>query len=567
MSIVSALRSQQGSIRELAMLPQQEILKLAQSGQLSGSLVPVVLNEKALMIKQSAQMQAAAQPKPPTVVEQAMATNAQEEAMPQADVGIATAPVREDMYQEKNYAGGGIVAFSDGGNVKHYAGEGPSFVQSASTPFGRGYESFAQNVGRAFYTSPEERLRRNLKNELSIQSGFLGNFMPQSDEARANAKVLYDQIDTMSVDQLLALDAEMKQNKGAPARLATASTIAQPTSGIQTMGDLQRADRMAMGNPPATTPPYIPKGMEEPQAPEQQAAPSMGIKNILQKSSEMANALYERTAPPVPGIKEAGLQVSDILKESGYDTGLFEKQQEELRKEKESLSEDRKTATSMRILEAGLGILSGESPYAFVNIGKGATPAVQGLAKDIKELKTAERAYNKAVMDLDSKKNDFALSKAGMTQKVIDKAQDRVDREDERIDRLKGTLANTMLSGEIQKEISKMTGSSSTDFSRKWQLYTDSLKPGEKPSPEGFMKVWGKPDSATELQQLRLSLDMMKEGFSPAEIQRGVQSLFGGTGAPQPPQAAIDALKNNPSLRAEFDAKYGPRSAARYLGQ
>ena len=69
MSIVSALRSQQGSIRELAMLPQQEILKLAQSGQLSVSLVPVVLNEKALMIKQSAQMQAAAQPKPPTVVE------------------------------------------------------------------------------------------------------------------------------------------------------------------------------------------------------------------------------------------------------------------------------------------------------------------------------------------------------------------------------------------------------------------------------------------------------------------------------------------------------------------
>jgi hypothetical protein len=44
------------------------------------------------------------------------------------------------------------------------------------------------------------------------------------------------------------------------------------------------------------------------------------------------------------------------------------------------------------LLEAGLGILGGESPYAFVNIGKGATPALQGLAKDLKEIKKTSRA-------------------------------------------------------------------------------------------------------------------------------------------------------------------------------
>ena len=35
--------------------------------------------------------------------------------------------------------------------------------------------------------------------------------------------------------------------------------------------------------------------------------------------------------------------------------------------------------------------------------------------------------------------------------------------------------------------------------------------------------------------------------------------------APRPPKAAIAALRDDPALAPEFDAKYGPGSAARYL--
>lgn len=63
------------------------------------------------------------QPMQPSVIEQAMAINAQAEAPqmqpqmmePPTDAGVASLPVPEEMYSDEGYAGGGIVAFDEGG--------------------------------------------------------------------------------------------------------------------------------------------------------------------------------------------------------------------------------------------------------------------------------------------------------------------------------------------------------------------------------------------------------------------------------------------------------------------
>lgn len=123
MSILDALRVQkanQQSIAELAALPQNQIIRLAQMGQIPADVVPVVINEKARMAKEMANLQAAQQMQGgemPTVIEQAMQENAQQESP--MDRGVATIPV-DNMFQDKNFAGGGIVAFN---------GEDGSFVR------------------------------------------------------------------------------------------------------------------------------------------------------------------------------------------------------------------------------------------------------------------------------------------------------------------------------------------------------------------------------------------------------------------------------------------------------
>jgi hypothetical protein len=138
MSILDALRVQkmnQQSVSQLSALPQNEIIRLAQMGHIPADVVPVVISEKARIAQEMANMQAAArmQQGMPTVIEQAMQTNAQAEQpqmqqpmqqpMPPqqapAEAGVGALPTGE-MFQGQNFQAGGIVAFS---------GEDESFVQ------------------------------------------------------------------------------------------------------------------------------------------------------------------------------------------------------------------------------------------------------------------------------------------------------------------------------------------------------------------------------------------------------------------------------------------------------
>jgi hypothetical protein len=125
MSILSALKQQNSSIDDLAKLPQAMIMQMAQKKQISQDMLAPILARKAEMMDAVSRSKAL-QPQPPvpTVMEQVMAKNVQAEnpqamppqAMPQPmpqgmpeEAGIAQLPV-----PERQYAGGGIVAFARG---------------------------------------------------------------------------------------------------------------------------------------------------------------------------------------------------------------------------------------------------------------------------------------------------------------------------------------------------------------------------------------------------------------------------------------------------------------------
>lgn len=137
MSILSAIKQQSGSIDDLAKLPQTMIMQMAQRKEIVPEMVPAILAKKAEMIDRAAKMKALQGGMPQqSIMDQIMAKNAQSEnpqAMGQmpppmpsqqppqqpmqpqgpADVGIASNPV-----PPMQMAGGGIIAFASGKEVK-----------------------------------------------------------------------------------------------------------------------------------------------------------------------------------------------------------------------------------------------------------------------------------------------------------------------------------------------------------------------------------------------------------------------------------------------------------------
>ena len=193
-------------------------------------------------------------------------------------------------------------------------------------------------------------------------------------------------------------------------------------------------------------------GLASIDAAQKQVAQPSSYSSLMTQAREMA----KKYAPEEKGKKEFkdfSQEYVDTLKAAGYDFDLVKNQIAEVRKEKEALAGEKKEAANLRLLEAGLGILGGESPYAFVNIGKGATPALQGLAKDIKELKKTSRELDKETMQLRLLQNQMAEGKVKYAQGRLDKQEERQDRAAEKKNEIEFRIFDRMSSNQMQKYV------------------------------------------------------------------------------------------------------------------
>jgi hypothetical protein len=79
--------------------------------------------------------------------------------------------------------------------------------------------------------------------------------------------------------------------------------------------------------------------------------------------------------------------------------------EERLKKEEAEAATDKDKALGMSIFQAGLGMMSGTSQYAFENIGKGALAGLDNYQSALKDLKKAQRERDKAFGDIEAARN------------------------------------------------------------------------------------------------------------------------------------------------------------------
>lgn len=176
MSILSAIKQQHSSIDDLAKLPQAAIMQMVQHKQIDETMLAPILARKAELADAFARETALqnAGKAQPTVMEQLLTKNAEAEHPQQMaqlpeEAGVGQLPI-----PERAYAGGGIIAFDDGGEV---GDEDP-------------YEERRRESRMASFGTPVEDLYKLLKSGLSKAKDYI----PESyDQAKARASAPQEQ--------------------------------------------------------------------------------------------------------------------------------------------------------------------------------------------------------------------------------------------------------------------------------------------------------------------------------------------------------------------------------------
>jgi hypothetical protein len=375
MSILSAIRQQSNSIDDLAKLPQAMIMQMAQRKQIAPEMVAPILSRKAEMIDAAARVKATQTAAPATsVMEQIMAQNAMAEApASDRDIGVAQLPIRGDMYNEQRMAGGGIVAFQNNPDQpvsldmptrelteeeRLYLEQNPYLQRS------RGITSFFKNAVNPNYVGEKViGAARRFVNETPEEQAR--RFRTAS-QARTGEIPMFSGTDLTTKGRMVA-EGKMKPNE------SVADAIKRDRENAQLQKDFAQFD-------------------EATALFEKEQAAKKAKKNVAGNVSTKPAAKVEAPQAKVDAKPE--------------EEPLYSKYEKMLLEDRAAAKEARKDAQLARMLEAGLGMLGGESPYAFVNIGKGATPALKGYGEDVRGLRAEERARTKDLLAIEGMRQE-----------------------------------------------------------------------------------------------------------------------------------------------------------------
>lgn len=337
---------------QLAKMPDQTLQRYAQMHKADPYILSLALAEsnRRKQMRQGAQMSVPEQPK---VVDQAISGMGS---------GVAALPAQNLQGMEQTMAAGGIVAFDEGGEVERYQDGG--YMMGFGVPA----EAMAMDEYRRL-----ELLRKRQAAEDAERLRFLEKAAPEVAER---------------------LRKESTQ-KAPPAAPTPAPAIGMPPPVARTA-----APRPA----PAAGPEFL--GGPGPGAAQSPA----GLPGLATSPSTL-RAEFEQFAPQGPvadpfaaDIRRIGQMDVDAAKAAQAERkqqisemGLFGAEQEKRLKDREGrIAKQEAQAAPMALLQAGLAMMSGSSPYALQNMGIGAQTGLKSYSAGIDKLEAAREKLDDA---------------------------------------------------------------------------------------------------------------------------------------------------------------------------
>ena len=304
--------------------------------------------------------------------------------------GVAALPSGMD---EQSMAGGGIVAFDDGGYVNEemqYAGGG--IVAFAGDKRSDVEDPYADN----------EYMKRVLRNQEAVSGDFglgelarLRNWDPVQSSYRAVKQGVMDPfnrfIKQSPGEQAVAFNAASEARSGQRPMF-----VNRPEDTARDVAAVEEAKRKAA----------IPTTSEQVKKMMPAEGPSGTDEEKLFKAEAKAKEIAKETGNrTLPTVGEKG-RMAPTTAETKPGEDMYAKYEEMFKNQAADSKAARQQDKYMRLLEAGLGIMGGTSQHALTNIGQGSMAAAKGYAQDKADYRKEDRQNVMDLMGLGMKKEE-----------------------------------------------------------------------------------------------------------------------------------------------------------------
>ena len=416
--------------------------------------------------------------------------------------GLADLNVPDHMFQEHNMAGGGIVAFDEGGHVPRYAG----------------------NTDGSLVISPAARntaLRKidmqmaDINSQLYDLGGFFG-MSQQTPQQRIKYDALKNQLQGLRQQREEIMQSAVPQTSSPMGR----SLFGEPS--VPTTMDVPRPGGYEGLNASVSDIP-MQKGAAQPKAagpgtapPRTPAVPSAGGLPTLPEAPDVRTQFIE-TEPSRKALMDAQDRYSPeaILARRAQEAqaagikDIYGQQLANVAAEKEKLASSGKENAWMAALEAGLGIAGGSSPYALQNIGQGAMKGVASYKDLQKELRQNEKELRREANNIEREQQNVARADLRGNQEAVERGTDRIIQAQTRYETLSAqnvaisNAAADAKAGRTQQRDLAEYGAKVSDVQLDKKLAQDAALTGQKIAAE--LKVAGMQQD-TAVRKLMLGL-------------------------------------------------------------
>lgn len=391
----------------LAKLPDQQLQQYAQMHKSDPYIMALAMSESSRRKEMRASGQAAqGAPEQPKVVDQAVAEMAPQR-MPE-DMGIARIP-SGDM----NFAGGGIVAFADGGDVERFNGTQSQFVQDLAGIPGM-YDKWWQA------NREEDRIKAEREREMAER---------QQAEMAARQK-------TSFANYLFGSPKREAEGKAELAQLATSAQAPKATP-TYSPDDYSGMDRRIMSGSqqpsiPSITPPAVkaaPKVDAGPvRAPAAQSAGIGGLdvagmtRKALDAAAKQPNpfaADVETIGKEKVAAKEAELTGLEAIQKQFSD--IYKGRKERLDKREGDIEKMKDQGLGLALLQAGAAMMTTRGGLGMA-IGKGVDTGSRQYAAGIDKVRSAQEKLS----DARDRLEEVEAQRGEMSARELNKARSEI---------------------------------------------------------------------------------------------------------------------------------------------